>query len=406
MPNSLKNILADFTRCALGNFLAEGRTALRDQGVMIFFFIVPLAYPLLYCFIYTNEAVREVPVVAIDNDRSAQSREFLRNIDATPDAHIVAYASDMEEAKTAMKRREAYGIINVPRTFAADLAAGKQTTVSAFSDMSSMLYYKAVYTSAMNASLKMNAKLKVERTPGATQEQARVVEHPIEYEDICLYNPQNGFASFLIPAVLILVLQQTLLLGIGMAAGTRRERNPGHLLVPAGLQTTNPIPFVLGKAAMYLMIYLPLSIYVLVIVPRLFSLNHLFVPHDLALFIVPFLLAAIFFAITLSGLIRHRETSIMLIVFTSVLLLFISGVSWPQSALPAFWRTLACIFPSTYGIHGFVAMNNAGARLSDLTAETAMLWLQTAIYFCTACAVYWQALRSSKGVNSRASKCK
>ena len=269
-----------------------------------------------------------------------------------------------------------------------------------------MLYYKAVYTSAMNASLKMNAKLKVERTPGATQEQARVVEHPIEYEDICLYNPQNGFASFLIPAVLILVLQQTLLLGIGMAAGTRRERNPGHLLVPAGLQTTNPIPFVLGKAAMYLLIYLPLAIYVLVIVPRLFSLNHLFVPHDLALFIVPFLLAAIFFAITLSGLIRHRETSIMLIVFTSVLLLFISGVSWPQSAVPPFWRTLACIFPSTYGIHGFVAMNNAGARLSDLTAETAMLWLQTAIYFCTACAVYWQALRSSKGVNSRASKCK
>ena len=169
MSNHLKNIFADFSRCALGNFLAEGRTALRDQGVMIFFFIVPLAYPLLYCFIYTNEVVREVPVVAIDNDRSAQSRELLRNIDATPDAHIVAYAANMEEAKAAMKRREAYGIINVPRTFAADLAAGKQTTVSAFSDMSSMLYYKAVYTSALNASLEMNAKLKVERTPGATQ---------------------------------------------------------------------------------------------------------------------------------------------------------------------------------------------------------------------------------------------
>ena len=71
MSNRLKNIFTDFFRCALGNFLAEGRTALRDQGVMIFFFIVPLAYPLLYCFIYTNEAVREVPVVAIDNDRSA-----------------------------------------------------------------------------------------------------------------------------------------------------------------------------------------------------------------------------------------------------------------------------------------------------------------------------------------------
>ena len=49
-----------------------------------------------------------------------------------------------------------------------------------------------------------------------TERQDEISTAPIEYEDISLFNPQDGFASFLIPAVLILIIQQTLLLGIGL----------------------------------------------------------------------------------------------------------------------------------------------------------------------------------------------
>ena len=62
----------------------------RDQGVLIFFILVPLLYPLLYAFIYTGEVVREVPVVAVDQSHSALSREFLTRADAAPDLRIVA----------------------------------------------------------------------------------------------------------------------------------------------------------------------------------------------------------------------------------------------------------------------------------------------------------------------------
>ena len=74
----------------------EMKNVFKDQGVLIFFILVPLAYPLLYGFIYTQEVVHEVPVIAVDEDHSALSREFIRKIDATSDVDIIAYSTDME----------------------------------------------------------------------------------------------------------------------------------------------------------------------------------------------------------------------------------------------------------------------------------------------------------------------
>ena len=74
----------------------EFQTTFRDQGVLIFFILVPLGYPLLYSFIYDNEVVREVPVVVVDDSHSSLSREYLRKVDATPDIQIVSYCADME----------------------------------------------------------------------------------------------------------------------------------------------------------------------------------------------------------------------------------------------------------------------------------------------------------------------
>ena len=71
----------------------------------------------------------------------------------------------------------------------------------------------------------MNADIKVERSANTTDRQDEITAYPIEYEDVALYNPTNGFAAFLIPAVLVLIIQQTLLLGIGLSAGTAREQN-------------------------------------------------------------------------------------------------------------------------------------------------------------------------------------
>ena len=359
----------------------EFQTTFRDQGVLIFFILVPLGYPLLYSFIYDNEVVREVPAVVVDDSHSSLSREYLRKVDATPDIQIVSYCADMEEAKLMLKDRRAYGIIYIPSTFSDDIVRGKQTQVSIFCDMSGLLYYKALLTANTNVSLAMNADIKVERSANTTDRQDEITAYPIEYEDVALYNPTNGFAAFLIPAVLVLIIQQTLLLGIGLSAGTAREQNRFY---------NGTLRIVMGKGLSYFMVYSLVSVYILCVVPWLFSLNQIAIPGVLTLFTLPYLAACIFFAMTASIAIRNRETC---------MLLFLSGISWPGAAMPAFWKYFSYIFPSTFGINGYVRINSMGATLNEVSFEYQALWIQTGFYFITTCLVYrWQILQSRKHV--------
>lgn len=375
----------------------EFRTTFRDQGVLIFFVLVPLVYPLIYSFIYTNETIREVPTVVVDNSRSSLSREYLRKVDASPETSIVAHCADMEEAKLMLKDRKAYGIIYIPAHFSDDIARGKQTQVSIFCDMSGLLYYKALLTANTNVSLAMNADIKMERAGNTTARQDEITAYPIEYEDVAIFNPTNGFAAFLIPAVLILIIQQTLLLGIGLSAGTAREQNRFKDLVPINRHYNGTLRIVMGKGLSYFMVYSLVAVYILCVVPRLFSLNQIAIPGVLTLFALPYLAACIFFAMTASIAIRNRETCMLLFVFTSVPLLFLSGISWPGAAMPEFWRYFSYIFPSTFGINGYVRINSMGATLNEVSFEYQALWIQTGIYFLTTCLVYrWQIIQSRK----------
>ena len=375
----------------------EFRTTFRDQGVLIFFVLVPLVYPLIYAFIYTNETIREVPAVVVDNSRSSLSREYLRKVDASPETSIVAHCADMEEAKLMLKDRKAYGIIYIPAHFSDDIARGKQTQVSIFCDMSGLLYYKALLTANTNVSLAMNADIKMKRAGNTTARQDEITAYPIEYEDVAIFNPTNGFAAFLIPAVLILIIQQTLLLGIGLSAGTAREQNRFKDLVPINRHYNGTLRIVMGKGLSYFMVYSLVAVYILCVVPRLFSLNQIAIPGVLTLFALPYLAACIFFAMTASIAIRNRETCMLLFVFTSVPLLFLSGISWPGAAMPEFWRYFSYIFPSTFGINGYVRINSMGATLNEVSFEYQALWIQTGIYFLTTCLVYrWQIIQSRK----------
>ena len=174
----------------------EVRRVFRDQGVLVFFILVPLIYPLIYAFIYNNETVREVPAVVVDESHSALSRDFIRRIDASPDVKIVSYCSDPEEARKLMKQREAYGMIRIPSDFSLLLNRGEQATISLYCDMSGLLYYKALLVACTDVSLDMNEEIQIERAGLTTAKQEETAVAPLEYEYVTMFNTTNGFASF------------------------------------------------------------------------------------------------------------------------------------------------------------------------------------------------------------------
>ena len=371
----------------------ELKNVFRDAGVLIFFFLVPLAYPLLYSFIYNNEVVRDAKLVVVDQSDSYLSREFTRRVNATADVEVISTCTDMAEAKRYLDEKKAYGILYFPESFSKEVYRGEQATVSLYCDMSSLLFYKAFLLSATEVSLDLGREIQLSRLSSSSEKQDEITVNPIPYESITLFNPQNGFASFLVPAILILVIQQTLVLGIGMLGGTVREENRLETLPQSvGRHFHGTLRIVFGKSLTYLMIYILVCIWALAVVPKLFALPQIGDPLTLLLFVLPYLLACIFFAMTLAGFMTTRESPMLVFVFTSVLFLFISGISWPKEAIPPFWKALGYLFPSTPGIQGFVRINTCGATLNEVAFEYRMLWVQTGVYFLSACLIQRRAL--------------
>lgn len=372
--------------------LRELKRAFTDVGALVFFFIVPMGYPLLYAYLYSNEVVHEVPVVAVDECRSALSREFLRKSDGTADLKIVSYCSDIEEARELIRKHKAYGLIHIPQEFSKELAAGRQSTVNLYCDMSGMLYYKALLSGCTHVSLSMNKDIKMARLSGTSNVEKENTVQPVSYEFVAMANPQNGFCTFIIPAVLIVVIQQTLVLGISMLAGTESERRRGGEIFLSE-HYENPMAVLLGKGLCYFLIYVFVSLYVLCFVPHTFDLPMLWQPEDFVLFLVPLLLSCIFFAITVSYLVRERESCFLLFVFASVPILFMSGISWPASDIPAFWTWFSYCFPSTFGINGFVRLSSMAASLVDVRREYVCLWIQSGAYFLISMLIYIRMYR-------------
>lgn len=114
----------------------------------------------LYSYVYTNEVVRDVPVVAVDDCNSQLSREFLRNVDATPDVRIIQCCDNMINVHELVKQHQAYGIIHIPNNFNRKLQEGEQTYVGLYADMALMLYYKTMLLACTDVSLEMNNNIK------------------------------------------------------------------------------------------------------------------------------------------------------------------------------------------------------------------------------------------------------
>lgn len=374
----------------------EIKQVFRDEGVLIFCIIVPLAYPLLYSWIYNNEVVHEVPVVVVDQSHSQLSRQFVRMCDASPDVKIISYAEDLDDAQSLVSRQIVKGIYLIPSDFSTKINRMEQAVISVYCDMSLMLTYKAIYMTSMQVSQAMGAEIQKKVSGNYTDREDAITTRPLDFEDVPAFNPAGGYGNFIIPGVLMLILQQTLVLGIGLAAGTARERNRYSDLVPINRCYSGVYRIICGKALCYLMVYAVMSAWLTMVVPRIFSFISLIQWQDLLALMVPYLLACVFFGMTVSCLVHYRENVMLLMVFISLPLLFMTGVSWPQSNIPGAWQGVSWLFPSTFGVRAFVRMNTMGGVLSDVVPEIRCLWIQAAAYFGFACIVYGVQMRLTR----------
>lgn len=364
------------------SFVTELHRIFRDPGVMVIFIVATLAYPLIYKALYWNEQICDVPVAVVDLSNSPESRTFLHRWNASPDIRLTYSCTSMAEAEQLLREQKVHGIIYFPHDFARQLAdpLGK-AHISLYCDMSSFLYMKAIYLSCNQVMLESMRNIQIDRYEqmGMDKEFAWALVQDAPYTETALFTPTGGYGSFLIPAVLVLILHQTLLFGICMLGGTAREEN----------EESYSFSSLIGRAGACFLIYYGLAAILLGFFPRLFDIPHIGSIGDILLLIAPYLLAVIFFSLCVSVFIRNRESGLVLLISTSLIFLFMAGISWPKEMIPSAWRYLSYFIPYTWGAHAFIHINSMGATLAQTSMEYTALWILAGGYMLLACGLFY-----------------
>lgn len=362
----------------------------RDQGVMLFFLALPTIYPLVYALIYNPELIRDVAVVVVDNSRTAESRHLVRMLDATEPVGIVGYAANKAEAKRAMHEKKCYGVVEIPADYARRIGRGETANVSFYCDMSLLLRYRQFTMALTQVQIAAGAEIQQRTLADLGLPAAALASQgaPLNVSQQFVGDPSQGFSSFIMPGILMLILQQSVVLGACMIAGAaseRRRRNGGS--DPLGIDAPATAT-VVGKTLCYVAIMLPMVIYTLHVVPWIFKFPAYGSIVDELLFVVPYLLAVSVFGLTLSVFVTERESSFLVIVFTSVIFLFLSGLTWPRYAMSGPWQLIGACVPATWGVQGFVHINSDNASLALQSASYTNLWILTAVYFVAASIIF------------------
>lgn len=372
----MKNIWRQF----INVYIHEFKLVFSDQGIMIFLFFLPLAYPVIYSIIYNPELVRDVKVVVVDHDATPKSRELVRKLDATQGMWIIGYAHDLADARRAMDSHKCYGILEIPKGFERNTGRGQTAPAVLYSEQSLLLRYRAMLISCTDVMSVMGAEI-VEGTLDRSVPLVSTLapRELLPIEDVNLGNPTSGFDSFIMPGMVVLILQQSIILAVGMAGGAKRERRRQLGYNPRNM-SRSPFISMMGQAACYLTLLTIPIIWLLHYVPLIFQFPMAGNTLEIFAFILPVALASILMGFCVQGFVWEREEIFVIWVATSLVFLFLSGLTWPRYAITGVWRWMSDAIPATWGVEGFVKMNANGSTLSQASGPYINAWILCVAY--------------------------
>lgn len=354
-------------------------------------------YAVLYPQPYLNEALRRTPIAVVDRDQTTTSRELARRLDASPDVAVRFVLPDLPEAQRQIYLREISGILVVPEGFERELLRGMSSPVALYADASYFLVYQRVAGGVSGVASTLGAEVEVRRLIGLGVDAAvaKAAASPMALTTVALFNPQGGYATYVLPAAFVLILQQTLLIGVGLL-GTL----PGATSVwrdAEGRTRAGPLSTVLGKLLAYLTLQAAILPFYLVVLPYLYGVPRLGGLLPTLLFAVPFVLATGALGLLVAAALRNPLAVQLVMATIGLPFFFLSGFAWPFEAMPKLAQWLATPVPSTAAIHGFVAIGQLGADLTELRPRVATLCVLALVYIVLAVLAEWSRRRRMAG---------
>lgn len=360
-------------------FIREIRMISRDKNIISVILLAPLFYSFFYGSIYFNKVETNVEISIIDYDASATSRKVIRFLDANQTLSVTNTISNIEDGKDNLISEDAKAIIYFPKGFEETIKKGEQTNLKVYLNSTRFLVSNDVNKAINEVIGYVNAGITVYyyETKGNNFEQAKALAIPINMDIRPLFNFTESYGDFLIPSILILILQQTLLIGLSQSVAKEREKNTFKTLLKLG--KNNPLTIIYGKGLFYILFFGSYSVFFFIVSFGVFSLQNS--GNLFPLFIITFLLlvSVINISIFIASFFHRKIVALQFLTLTSYPIFLISGYSWPYSSLPTFLKVITHTLPSTPYFAAFTRVTQMGASLNDIRPEVIQLLLLTVV---------------------------
>ena len=390
--------------------IAKGqfRRIFKDGGTILIMCIAVFLYGIFYMFPFSNHIVQDVPIAVVDQDNSSMSRQLIRNLNSNQLIKVADRPTTLVEAKESYYRNKINGSIIIPKDFEQDVKRGKSVKVTAYEDSTYLIVYKQIAAGIIQTVGDFSNKIEIATLMklGLSKDMAIHVKSPFELVDMPLYNPIGSYQNYIVPLICLLILQQTMLIGSGMLGATIKEQINGVKIWANGQIVNykadkvneisdNPIEIVLGKAFAYVSLYFIYALMFMYLFPTLLVYKMTFNP-SMFLILIPFLFCVAFLGQALVGLYTNRENSLMILIITSVPMIFEPGFVWPKESLPFLIKFIGFFVPTTPTSVGLVGINQMGASFCMVQSSFWHLLFLTVLYFGCACKVVTNMQKSIK----------
>lgn len=345
-------------------------------GIFIYFFFYPQPY--------LHEAIRDIPIAVIDQDNTNYSRDLVRQLDANKSINIDLHITDLQTAKKLIEERKIYGVLLIPYRFQQHILEGKTSPVSYYGDASYILIYSNVATAINTVASNFGATISISRKIAQGVDPAVAMNNisPFSSQLISLFNPQSGYATYIIPAAFILILYQTLLIGSILCRLFSKNSDFEIAFISKHNQAVSSALLLLfGKLVTYLLLYLIYFIIYTVFANYWYNLPRLSHISVSLLFTIPFILSTALLGKIFSHFLHTVSDVFCLIIPSSMIIFFATGLSWPRELMPALFHLIGDIFPAVPAIIGSVKINQMGANFAEFSSQYWHLWILTIIYF-------------------------
>ncbi|MBS9780047.1 MAG: ABC transporter permease [Moraxellaceae bacterium] len=353
-----------------------------DIGIVMMLVIAPVVYGFFYPWPYNSEVVHKVPVAVVDYDHSRLSNTLVRYANTNPRL-AVQVVDNEKKAKQEIWQQHIAGYMIIPQGLEDKVSQGKLAKVSVSGNGGYFLLNKNVMLGFSEAVGTVSAGIEIKKdiAHGQYYQSALTSTQKIKLNILPLFNPTEGYGAYVVPSVTMLIIQQIILMGSGMLVGTWFEKNRHHASLSGWC----------GRVA---------SISLIAMLIACFYYGWVFTSHDYTsgqnlggslLFLLIYCPTIASLGCLIGMILRGRERSLQLLIFSSLPMFFLSGLPYPTPMIPEPLQYLAMLLPSSYGIHASLQLNQMGASISQVSDLLIHLLILLVIYFSLliACAYYF-----------------